>query len=66
MTQKYKPVPPVRPRAADDEDVKRIDGLVKLGVTQRKIASHLEIHHRTVFNIVHRIGAYEHIPKEAA
>lgn len=56
--------PPVPPRAADDEQVKAIDGLVKLGVTQRRVAEHLGIHWRTVANIVHRRGAYVGIKKE--
>lgn len=61
---KYKPTPPVPPRAADDDQVTHIDGLVRIGVTQRKIAKHLGIHWRTVANIVNRKGAYSCVPKE--
>ena len=61
---KYKPTPPVPPRAADDDQVTHIDGLVRIGVTQRKIAQHLGIHWRTVANIVNRKGAYSCVPKE--
>ena len=58
-----KPIPPVPVRAADDEAVACIDRMVELGVTQRKIARHFEIHYRTVSNIVSRKGAYASIPK---
>lgn len=60
----YNPKPPPKPRAADDDQVTHIDGLVRIGVTQRKIAKHLGIHWRTVANIVNRKGAYSCVPKE--
>lgn len=60
---KYKPTPPVPPRAADDDQVTHIDGLVRIGVTQRKIAQHIGVHWRTVANIVNRKGAYAEVPR---
>lgn len=61
----YHPKPPPKPRAADADQVAHIDGLVKLGVTQRKVAQHLGIHCRTVSNIALRKGAYSGVPKES-
>jgi IS30 family transposase len=58
-----KPKPPVPPRALSDEEVVTIDGLVKIGLPQARIAEHLGKHPRTVMVAVNRKGAYAHIPK---
>ena len=60
----YHPKPPVPPRAVDAEGIAAIDAMMKLGVTQRKIAQHIGVHWRTVANIVNRKGAYSCVPKE--
>ena len=60
---KYKPTPPVPPRAVDAEGIAAIDAMMKLGVTQRKIAQHIGVHWRTVANIVNRKGAYAEVPR---
>ena len=60
---KYRPTPPVPPRAVSDEGVKAVDQMVTLGVPQRAVARQLDIHWRTVSNIHHRRGAYKGIPK---
>lgn len=59
----YRPIPPVPPRAVSNEGVKAVDQMVTLGVPQRAVARQLEIHWRTVSNIVHRKGAYAGVPK---
>lgn len=50
--------PPIPPRALDAEGIAAVDSMLKLGVTQRRIADHLGIHWRTVHNVVYRKGAY--------
>lgn len=55
--------PPVPPRAVSTEDVPRIDAMLKLGITQRAIARQLDIHWRTVHNIIARKGSYSGVPK---
>ena len=59
----YHPKPPIPPRAADAEDIAAVDAMMKLGVTQRKIAQHIGVHWRTVANIVNRKGAYAEVPR---
>jgi hypothetical protein len=61
MTRKrssYRPVPPPHPKALDAEGIAAVDSMMRLGVTQRRIADHLGVHWRTVSNVVHRRGAY--------
>jgi hypothetical protein len=61
----YHPVPPVPPRALDAEGVAAVDAMHLLGVPQRRIAVNLDIHWRTVHNVVHRKGAYATTPPPA-
>ena len=55
--------PPVPPRAVSTEDVRRIDAMKALGITQVAIARHINAHKRTVSNVLLRKGAYEGVPK---
>ena len=50
--------PPPTPKALDAEGIAAVDSMLRLGVTQRRIADNLGIHWRTVSNVVHRRGAY--------
>jgi plasmid maintenance system antidote protein VapI len=59
----YHPTPPPAPRAIPPEDVPRIDAMHKLGITQRAIARQIDVHWRTVHNIIARKGAYAGVPK---
>lgn len=54
----YAPMPPPAPKALDAEGIAAVDAMLKLGVTQRRIADNLGVHWRTVHNVVHRKGAY--------
>ena len=55
--------PPVPPRAVSTEDVRRIDAMKALGITQVAIARHINAHKRTVSNVLLRKGAYKRVPK---
>jgi hypothetical protein len=62
----HKAIPPIPPRALDAEGVAAVDSMYKLGVTQRRIATNLGVHWRTVANVVHRKKAYRDIEQRAA
>ena len=59
VRMKYHPIPPVPPKALDNDGIAAVDAMRKLGVTQRRIADHMGVHWRTVANVVHRQGAYK-------
>jgi len=59
----YKPTPPVPPRALSDEEVAIVDGMIKIGILQTRIAEHLGKNPRTIMAAVNRKGAYARIPK---
>ena len=58
-TRKTCEVSPIPPKALDAQGIAAVHSMLKLGVTQRRIADNLGIHWRTVSNVVHRRGAYK-------
>ena len=59
----YKPTPPVPMTAVHPDDVKNVDAMHRLGITQRAIARELGVHWRTIHNVIARKGAYAGVPK---
>ena len=59
----YKPTPPVPMTAVHPDDVKNVDRMAEIGITQRAIARQLGVHHRTIHNVIARKGAYAGVPK---
>lgn len=60
---KYRPTPPVPPRAVPAEVVPTIDALKAQRHKTRAIARALSLHENTIRAVLRRTGAYKGIPK---
>lgn len=60
---KYRPTPPVPPRAVPTEVVPTIDALKVQGHKKRAIARALGLHENTIRAVLRRTGAYSKVPK---